>query len=101
MKKSAFFMAIPATLIAALFVFNQSDSTDKSCSDQSPVCLQTNNEYYISPDTLRKDPICGMMADDQKKDTVHYKNQVFAFCSKHCKAEFVKDPEAYMPKKKN
>ncbi|MEI2738860.1 MAG: YHS domain-containing protein [Chitinophagaceae bacterium] len=101
MKKSAFFMAIPATLIAALFVFGQPANTNKSFSDQSPVCLQMNQGYLASADTLRKDPICGMMADDEKKDTVHYKNKVFAFCSKHCKAEFVKDPEAYMPKKKN
>lgn len=101
MRSTALFMAIPATLLAAFALFNTSRKEGNSCNMQTAVCYQMSPECGISPDTLRKDPICGMMADDTKKDTVHYKNKVYAFCSKHCKQEFVKDPEAYTPKKKN
>lgn len=101
MKNTALFMAIPATLLAAFALFNSAGKEKSSCSRQTAVCYQLNHECSMAPDTLRKDPICGMMADDTKKDTVHYKNKVYAFCSKHCKQEFVKDPEAYTPKKKN
>jgi YHS domain-containing protein len=32
-------------------------------------------------------------------DTVHYMGKVYGFCSKGCKAEFEKDPTAYLPTK--
>lgn len=96
MKKSIFWMAIPVTLLTLLFV--TTTSAEKMAVGS---CANSFANYTMTPDTLRKDPICGMMADDTKKDTVHYKSKVYAFCSKHCKTEFVKDPEAHIAKKKN
>ncbi len=101
MKNTSLFMVLPATLLAAFAFLNTPGKERSSCRMQTPVCYSLSPECSLAPDTLRKDPICGMMADDTKKDTVHYKNKVYAFCSKHCKQEFVKDPETYLPKKKN
>jgi YHS domain-containing protein len=98
MKKSAFWMAAPALLLAALAYNNF--SVAKKTSSSKATCTQLTHDCSSAPDTLRKDPICGMMADDTKRDTVHYKNSVYAFCSKHCKEEFVKNPSAHVPKKK-
>lgn len=89
MSKKVFFLAAPA-LVLSLLAFRSAELTGSASSPAAGP----------APDTLRKDPICGMMADDSKKDTVHYKKQVYAFCSKYCKQEFLKDPEAYVEKKK-
>lgn len=40
-----------------------------------------------------KDPSCGMPVSAGINDTAHYKDHVLGFCSKECKAEFVKNPE--------
>lgn len=92
-------MAAPALLLA-LLAFNNFSAGKKQHKSQTGACTEMNNDGRMAPDTMRKDPICGMMADDTKKDTVHYKNKVYAFCSKHCKTEFVKNPEANLPKPK-
>ncbi|MGP1500638.1 YHS domain-containing protein [Bergeyella cardium] len=44
------------------------------------------------------DPICQMKTAEHLKDTLHYKGDVYGFCSAHCKAEFKKDPEKYAVK---
>ena len=100
MKKSAFLVAAPALLIG-LLAFNNFSAGKKQHKAQTGVCTEMKADCWMVPDTMRKDPICGMMADDIKKDIVYYKNKVYAFCSKHCKTEFVKNPEANLPKKKN
>lgn len=99
MKKSAFLMAAPV-LVLALLAFNNFSAGNKQYKSQTGVCTEMKVGGRLAPDTMRKDPICGMMADDTKKDTVHYKHQVYAFCSKYCKEEFVKNPAAHVPKKK-
>jgi YHS domain-containing protein len=100
MKKTAFLMAAPALLLT-LLAFNNFSAGKKKDGSQKAVCTRMTQDCSAAPDTLRKDPICGMMADDTKKDTVHYKNKVYAFCSKHCKEKFVKNPEANLPKPKS
>lgn len=42
-----------------------------------------------------KDPVCGM---DAGGVTFAYKDQVFSFCSDHCRTQFVKEPERYIVK---
>ncbi len=99
MNKKVILIAAPA-LMAALFAFSTMSGKKKNNCTQTAVCTRMMAEARLAPDTLRKDPICGMMADDTKKDTVHYKNKVYAFCSKYCKEEFVKNPAAHTAKKK-
>src|SRR6478752_5044755 len=42
----------------------------------------------------KKDPTCGMPVTAGISDTAHYKDLVLGFCSKECKQEFQKNPEA-------
>jgi len=50
---------------------------------------------------MAKDPICGMMVDEQKAAaTSSYKGQTYYFCAKVCKENFDKDPEKYLQKGK-
>ncbi|MBL7726017.1 MAG: YHS domain-containing protein [Chitinophagaceae bacterium] len=98
MKNSVFYMAVPATLIAAVMLFNQSSS--KNCQNKS-FCANMQTGFSSAPDTLRSDPVCNMKVDDKKGDTIHYKGHIFGFCSRYCRAEFIKNPDSYLPKKKN
>lgn len=98
MKNSTFYMAVPATLIAAVIMFNKSSSINQQNSCINPK-IQTS--IAIAPDTLRPDPVCNMKVDDKKGDTIHYKGHIFGFCSRYCRAEFMKNPDSYLPKKKN
>jgi YHS domain-containing protein len=34
------------------------------------------------------------------EDTTRYKGKLYGFCSKECKAEFLKDPDGYVGKAK-
>jgi len=46
---------------------------------------------------MAKDPICGMMVDEQKAAaTSSYRGQTYYFCAKVCKENFDKDPEQYL-----
>ncbi len=42
----------------------------------------------------KKDPSCGMPTTAGIADTAHYKDKVLGFCSKECKDEFLKNPDA-------
>ncbi|MCK9402048.1 MAG: YHS domain-containing protein [Chitinophagaceae bacterium] len=42
----------------------------------------------------KKDPTCGMPTTAGISDTAHYKDHVLGFCSKECKDEFLKNPDA-------
>ena len=44
----------------------------------------------------KKDPVCGMPVSAGIKDTSYYKGNVYGFCSKECKEEFVKTPVKYI-----
>lgn len=54
---------------------------------------------YFGADSLRPDPVCNMKVDDKKGDTIHYKGHIFGFCSKGCRASFMKAPDSFLPKK--
>ncbi|MBS1687984.1 MAG: YHS domain-containing protein [Bacteroidetes bacterium] len=47
----------------------------------------------------KKDPVCGMPAKEVA-DTTMYKGKVIGFCSKECKADFLKNPGKYKVKYK-
>lgn len=98
MRNSVFYMAVPAILIAAAIMFNKSSSDSHQDRPNSPK-IQT--AIATASDTLRPDPICNMKVDDKKGDTIHYKGHIFGFCSRYCRAEFMKNPDSYLPKKKS
>ena len=46
-----------------------------------------------------KDLNCGMPLSAGIEDTAHYKGDIYGFCSKECKDDFLKDPEGHLAKK--
>jgi len=46
----------------------------------------------------KTDLSCGMPLSAGLEDTVNYKGKIYGFCSKECKNEFLKDPEAHIAK---
>ena len=44
----------------------------------------------------KQDPVCGMPAFKYMEDTTVYKGKIYAFCSKECKADFMKNPGEYV-----
>jgi putative intracellular protease/amidase/YHS domain-containing protein len=46
-----------------------------------------------------KDLVCGMPLKGDVGDTAQYNGKLYGFCSKECKAEFKKNPLAYLPAK--
>lgn len=54
----------------------------------------------ISALATDKDYVCGMTVEGgQIADTADYLGNIYGFCSKECKAEFIKSPEAYLTQK--
>jgi YHS domain-containing protein len=47
----------------------------------------------------KMDLACGMMLTAGVTDTAHYKDKVYGFCSRECKADFLKTPEAFLGSK--
>ena len=47
---------------------------------------QPNSKSFV-------DPVCSMQVDD--KITLVHKEKTYAFCSDHCKEQFIKNPEQY------
>jgi len=45
----------------------------------------------------KKDPVCGMPTREVG-DTTMYKGKIIGFCSKECKADFLKNPGKYKVK---
>jgi YHS domain-containing protein len=43
----------------------------------------------------KKDPVCGMPSGSGMEDTIHLGGKVIGFCSKECKAAFLKSPKSY------
>lgn len=46
-----------------------------------------------------KDLSCGMPLSAGLEDTAHYKGNIYGFCSKECKDDFLKDPEGHLAAK--
>ena len=69
------------------------DMRDQAVNDSSKKSLQ-GLSYK-----LNRDPVCGMPLSAGLKDTAYYKNELYGFCSKDCKEEFLKNPTAYLAAK--
>lgn len=46
--------------------------------------------------SMNIDPVCGMRIDNSVEDTTMAGNKVIGFCSRHCKEEFLGNPQQYM-----
>ncbi len=71
--------------------------TPKTVIDSS--YIPENNRYQDVVFDSKKDLVCGMPTSAGVSDTLHYKDKLYGFCSKECKAEFVKNPSAFLTSK--
>ena len=97
MKKPiiTFFISVSLFLIACGNAMNNQASTATNKDTNSNMATVTASEkaYDVKILDNKKDPTCGMPVTAGVSDTAHYKNKVVGFCSRECKAEFLKNPE--------
>jgi len=63
--------------------------------------LTTSKEKRREVREMAKDPVCGMMVEEEKAAaTSEYKGKTYYFCCKGCKVAFDKDPEKYIEAEK-
>ncbi len=63
--------------------------------------LTTSKEKRKEVREMAKDPVCGMMVEEEKAAaTSEYKGKTYYFCCKGCKVAFDKDPEKYIEAEK-
>ncbi len=68
--------------------------TETPAIDTTAMKSDTTNIFEHMLVDNKKDPSCGMPVSAGISDTAHYKDKVLGFCSKECKDEFLKNPEA-------
>lgn len=104
---------LSATLIAAVLVScgandkkAETPATPAATTDVAPMPQHQDSAATAKKDAFsdvkfdsEKDFVCGMPVSAGIEDTAHYKEKVYGFCSKECKAEFAKTPEAFLAKK--
>lgn len=98
MKRSFLFSGL-AIAGFALFTACESASTqtEKPAADSTSAMKATpagGFDYKLVQN--KKDPACGMPVTAGISDTAHYKEYALGFCSKECKEQFQKNPEALL-----
>ena len=91
------FLQLTASFLVVVLFMTACESgpakTEKSDRDTMAMKKDTNALEHLLVDN-RKDPSCGMPVTAGIADTTHYKGKVLGFCSKECKEQFLKNPEA-------
>lgn len=98
-------------LLFAVNVFIGCKQHEASIADETRATSDTANQSQNSKDTVKKielgeddlaskkDPVCDMPVRKYMEDTTTYEGKIYAFCSKDCKDEFLKNPKQYLSKK--
>jgi len=87
--------ALISSLLLILFSCNQAPKTEtKYISPAIAAKDSAHTKFRITDVDNKLDPSCMMPLTAGIGDTAHYKGYVLGFCSKECKNEFFKDPEA-------
>lgn len=99
MKKISF-----CFIAGALLALSSCDRLKKQSEEEQintvPKPMEASVDIPLSTLASNKDIICGMPIEaGQIADTSDYQGKIYGFCSKECKAEFVKNPESYLTQK--
>jgi YHS domain-containing protein len=105
MKKTSFSIFSRIFILAAsgtvLLFACQSGANKSEAKATDTMAMHQDSTESIFKHLLvdnKKDPSCGMPVSAGIGDTAHYKDKVIGFCSKECKDEFLKNPEANIAK---
>jgi YHS domain-containing protein len=86
------------TCLLVLFACKSNEKTEPKPEVKketvAAVAPQPVNFKAIKTD-YKKDPVCGMPITAGIEDTLLYNGKIIGFCSKECKASFVKSPKDY------
>lgn len=95
---SLFIFATGSILLSASMAGCKSgkEQGEKNVSDTMAMEQDSNHMINHLIVDNQKDPSCGMPTSAGISDTVHYKDHVLGFCSKECREDFMKNPEAQL-----
>ena len=85
-------------LLAACSSHSQKETSVENLKSIQSVEAPANNFANVTF-AATKDLNCGMPHSAGVEDTAHYKGKIYGFCSKECKDDFLKNPEAEIAKK--
>ena len=98
MKKLLFTANI--LMVLALVSCNQKTEPKAETTTPEVTAAPAKMEVKVSDLATNKDFVCGMeVADGSIADTASFEGKLYGFCSVECKAEFAKDPAAYLAQK--
>ena len=89
---SLFCIAAVSFIMSCKTAGSQPDNMNKDTMAMKPDSSASMFDHLLVDN--RKDPSCGMPVTAGIGDTAHYKDNVLGFCSKECKDNFLKSPEA-------
>jgi YHS domain-containing protein len=93
-KKLFLFSLLISPLLILSACESSTSKTEKPNTDTVAMQKEPANIFEHMLVDNRKDPSCGMPVTAGIGDTAHYKDKVLGFCSKECKDDFLKNPEA-------
>ncbi len=71
-------------------------SHDQRIKDIADRVLWLEDGQFREMATMASDPVCGMAIEREKAATAEWEGQVFYFCSKGCRNEFLEDPQQFL-----
>jgi len=94
-------------IITFAIVVSMVGCTNAPSEEKKPAMMQPTGENseikkVIKQEQLatKRDPVCRMPVWKYLTDTTLYKGNIYGFCGKGCKDEFLKKPEEYAQKTK-
>lgn len=94
-------LSIAMFLLLGIAACNQKQHTETKMEGQPEATASEMVNVPLSEFAEpKKDWRCGMpLEEGQIADTANYEGKLYGFCSKECKADFVKEPQAYLNQK--
>ena len=97
MKSTVSFVLL---IVTVLFACNSNNvkAVDATHKDSATVA-KPKQPFEGIEFASKMDLACGMLLSAGIQDTAHYKGKIYGFCSKECKDDFLKTPEAFLNSK--
>lgn len=71
-------------------------SHDQRIQDIADRVLWLEDGQFKEMATMATDPVCGMKVEREKAVTTEWDGQVFSFCSRDCRNEFLEEPQQFL-----
>ncbi|MFL5745627.1 MAG: YHS domain-containing protein [Niastella sp.] len=97
MKLNVLFALLLVTVLLACNNSNHPKAVETTHKD--PTMATPKKPFDGVEFASKMDLACGMLLTAGIQDTAHYKGKVYGFCSKECKSDFLKTPEAFLASK--